>query len=118
MARARVKTRGGLVQQQHGRTADEARAEVQAAPHPTRIGRDTTVRGVGEAEALKHLAGAPAGLDTGQPVQTADHLEVLTSAQLLVDSRELAGQPDPTSHCEWLGDDVVAEHRGAPAIGL
>ena len=113
MSRARVQAGGGLVEEDHRRPAGEARAEVQPAAHAARVRRDAAVGGLGEPEALEHLAGAGPRLGAGQTVEAADHLEVLTPGQLLVDGRELTGQTDPAAHRERFVDDVVAEHARA-----
>ena len=44
LARARVQPGGGLVEQDHGRAADEARAEVEPAPHAARVRGDAAGR--------------------------------------------------------------------------
>ena len=95
LPRARVQPGRGLVEQDHRRAADQARAEVEPAAHAAGVGRDAPVGGVGErrsARAPRRRARAPRRAD--EPVQPPDHLEVLAPGQLLVDGRELAGQPD------------------------
>ena len=62
LARARVEAGGGLVEEEHRRPADEARAEVEPAAHAAGVGRDAPVGGLGEPEALENLGGAPARL--------------------------------------------------------
>src|SRR5207237_3328683 len=89
-----VEARGGLVEEQDLRVADEAGAEVEAPAHSTRVRLGRAVGGVPEGEALDELVGASARLGPAQVVEPAHQLEVLAAGEVLVDGRVLARQPD------------------------
>jgi len=112
LARPGVQSGGRLVEQDDRRAADEARGEVQPSAHAARVDGGAAVGGLGELEALQQLARAGSRLGARQPVQPADHLQVLAAGELAVDRRELAGQADLAPHREGLPDHVVAEHAG------
>jgi hypothetical protein len=46
-----------------------------------------------------------------------EHAQVLAPGEQLVHRRELAREGDPLPHRRRLGDDVEAEHLGAPGVG-
>jgi hypothetical protein len=50
-------------------------------------------------------------------VQAADQLEVLAAGEVLVDRRELAGQPDDRAQCRRVADHVEPGHPGGPGVG-
>ena len=116
-AAARVKAGGRLVQEQHLGPADQAGPEVEAAPHPARVGLDGAVGGVGELEPLQHLVGPAPGLVLAQVVEPADQVEVLAPGEVLVDGRVLAGQADDRAQGLGVADDVVAGHPGRAPVG-
>ena len=102
VAGTRVKAGRWLVEEQHRRSGDQARADVQPAAHPARVGLHEPVGGVGQPEALEHIAGAAAVLALVEVVPEADELEVLAAGQQLVDRGVLARKPiaprsDPAS---------------------
>jgi hypothetical protein len=61
-AAARIQPGRGLVQEKHARASQEARCEVQASPHPTRVCPGRTVGGISQVEALEQLVRPPAGV--------------------------------------------------------
>src|SRR5204862_2464957 len=99
------------------RPRDQARREVQPAPHASGVLAYRSIRGVREVEALQQLAGAPACLISREAEKTSEHHKVLAPAEDLIDSGELSGQPEQLPHGVRVRDDVAAEHRGAPLIG-
>ena len=55
---ARVEAGGRLVEKEQAGRADQARSQVEATPHPTRVGLHQSVPRVGETESLQRgLAG-------------------------------------------------------------
>ena len=54
-AATRIEPGGGLVEQQELRPPDQAGAEVEAAPHATRVGAHEAVAGVGEIQSFEHV---------------------------------------------------------------
>ena len=76
------------------------------------VGGDGAIRGVGEVETLEHVGGRGLGFGAPKAVQPSDHLEVLSTGQLGIDRRELAGKADHPAHRQLVGVDVVAEDRG------
>ena len=85
---------GRLVQEQHPRTGDQRRGDVEPAAHAAGVRLRRPVGRVGEVEAGQQLVGPRPGLRLGQVVEPPDHLEVLEPGQVLVDGGVLAGQPD------------------------
>jgi hypothetical protein len=53
----------------------------------------------------------------GQPVQAADHLDVLPAGEVVVDRGVLAGQPDAGPHLLRMLADVDAGDAGASGVG-
>jgi hypothetical protein len=107
-----------LVEEQDSRTGDQARADVQAPPHPARVGLDQPVASVREVEPLEHVLGAAATLALVEVVPQTDQLEVLAAGQQLVDRRVLAGEPDYGAQWSGVGNDVVAGDTCATAVRL
>ena len=91
---ARVQAGGRLVQEQHRGPLDQARGQVEPAPHATGIGLDRTPGGVGQVEPLQQLTRPPLRLRPGHLQQPPDQQQVLKTSQILIDRRVLAGQPD------------------------
>ncbi len=114
-ARTRVEAGRRLVHQQHPRSPDEARPEVETPPHAARVGAHEALGRVGQAEARQRLGRADLRVLPAQAVQLADHLEVLAAGQRLVDRGELAGEPEQPPRVLRARDDVDAvDARMAP----
>ena len=116
--RARVEAGGRLVEEQHARLADQAGAEVEPAAHAAGVAADETVGRVAEAEPLQRVGRTAARLGPAETVQQPDDLEVLAARELVVDGRELAGQPDQLTHLLGVADDVVPVHERGAGVGL
>ncbi len=104
-----------LVEEQHARSADQARRDVQTPAHPTRVRLRGPAGCLGQIEALQGLGRALAGFRLVEPVQATDHLDVLEPGEVLVDRRALAGETDPVAKLLGVGDHVEAVHLGATA---
>ena len=72
--------------------------------------------GLREVELREQVVGDAVGPLGGQSLQTAEHPEVLTSRQVLVDRRELTGDADQLAHSVALAANVVAEDPRLAAI--
>ena len=107
-AAARVESRRRLVEEQHGRCGDQARGQVEPAPHAARERLHESRRGVGQLETFEELVGALFGMPLREVLQATDHDEVLPGTEEPVDTRLLLGDADALAHRVGLGDDVVS----------
>ena len=110
-AAARVQPGGRLVEEQHLGPADQARGQVQPAPHAAGVGLGRPVGRVVEAERGQQLARPGPGLAPGHAQQPADEQQVLHPGQRLVHRRVLPGQPDQLADLVRLAHHVVARRR-------
>jgi hypothetical protein len=117
VARARVEPRGRLVEDHQARGDDDAGGDVEPPAHAAGVVLDLARRGVGEAERLQQLVGARLRVAARVTEQPREQDQVLAAGQVLVDRGELAGQAEEAAHGVGLGDDVVAEHARAAAVG-
>ena len=117
VACTRIKPRRRLVEEQHGRTGDQARTDVKAPPHPAGVRPDQPVGGLGQGKALEHVLGAAAVLALLEVVPEPDELEILAAGEQLIDRGVLAGEPDHRAQRSGVGDDVVAGDARAAAVG-
>ena len=115
-AAARVQARGGLVEDEQARPADEGAGEVEASAHAARVGLGDTVAGVDQVELLEQLAGASARFARGQLVEPTEEPEVLAPGEVLVHGRVLAGEADDAAQLLGLLDRVEAGHRGVTRV--
>ena len=116
-ASPRVQPGGRLVEEEHARSEDQPRGEIQPPAHPARVRRHRAVPRVREPEALEQLVRAAAGVTGAQVVEPPEHDEVLPAAEDLVDRGALTDQPDaagapapawrPTSKPAIVGPPVV-----------
>ena len=118
VAALRVEAGGRLVEEQDRRGGDEARREIEPAPHAAGVRLDEPVGGVGEPEALEQLVGARRATARGQVVEAADHLEVRARAS----AGRRPSRPGRRRRCgrapRRLGDHVVAgDARACPSVG-
>jgi hypothetical protein len=104
----------GSSRKQHRGGEDERHRQVQPAAHAARVVLHRLAPGVGQAEALEELVGAPAGGRLVEPVEPAEKDEVLAAAEDLVDGGLLAAQPDPAPHLV-RGVNHVGAGDGRPA---
>ena len=109
VAAARIEPGRGLVEEQDPRAREQARREIQAAPHTARVGARGAIRSVRQVETLEQLGGAAPGLVPRELEQAPEHLQVLAPGQDLVDGRELPGQPEQLANRGGLAHDVVPE---------
>jgi hypothetical protein len=61
---------------------------------------------------------ARAGVGRAQPVEAAEHHEVLAAAEDLVHRRVLPDEPDPPAHLPGLGADVETGDAGSAAVDV
>ncbi|MDT5041984.1 MAG: hypothetical protein QOE51_2969 [Actinoplanes sp.] len=116
LALGRVETGGRLVEEDHLRMSDQARGEVQAAAHPSRVRLGRPARRVGEVEPVEQLGGALSGVPGGEVEQPADQHQVLRTGQILVDRGVLAGESDPAAYALWLSQHVDAGDERATGV--
>jgi hypothetical protein len=115
-APARVQPGGRLVEEQHLRVAEQARAQVEPAPHAARVGLHRAPGGVGEIEPLEHPARPGAGRGPAEAEQAADHDEVLGAGELVVHGGVLAGERQRLAHGDGVIDHVVTADPGPPGV--
>ena len=115
VASLRVEPAGGLVQEDDCRTADQAHGDVEAAAHPTGIGRHAAICRLLQPEPPQQVRGGLAGI--GDVAQVADQPQVLAPRQPVVDGGELPRQADLLAHLVRSRGDVVPGHRGRAAVG-
>jgi hypothetical protein len=89
--RPRIEPRRGLVHDEDERPTDQARAQIDPAAHPARVGEHPAVPRRGQGQALQHLSRPRSRLLATQAVEPADELEGLAAGEGRVDSRCLAG---------------------------
>ena len=118
VATARVEARGGLVEEQHGRLADEAHRDVEPTAHAARVGARCSVTGVGELEPLEQLTGAGAGVAALLVEQAPDVLEVLEAGESFVDRGVLPGESDTRPSAARVLHHVDAVDEGGARVGL
>ena len=114
----RVQAGGRLVEKEHSRVGNKRGGDVKASAHPSGVRLGRPVRRVSEAELFEKRRRALLELRFGHVVEPSDHPEVLRAGKVLVDCRELTGEPDQRAHYIRLGRDIVTEHPGHPAVGL
>ncbi len=95
---------------------DEAGGEVEAAPHPARVGAHDPVGGVDQVEALEQLVGAGVRA-AAQAVQRAEQPQVLAAGEVLVDGGVLPGEPDAPAHRRRVAQHVDAGHLRVTGVG-
>ncbi len=108
----RVESCRGLVEEDHGRIADEAIAMSRRRRIPPEYPAVLTVAGIAEAEASQEPIGDLVGL--GHVAQSCDEDEVLSPGKYLVNCGELTGEADRVSHLRRLLSDVVTHDLAAP----
>jgi hypothetical protein len=113
----RVQARRRLVQVQEPRTPNQARGEVEAPPHPARVGLDVLRGRVRQIEGLEQPRGPGSGGRRRETQQPTEHEQVVLSGEQLVDRCVLAGQPDQATHLRRLTHDVVAADGRAARVG-
>ena len=117
-AAAWVEAGGGFVEEQERRFADQRGAEVEPAPHPTRVGAHPALGGVGEPERVDQRGAAGATVVIAEPVEAADQLEVLAPCQQLVDRRVLTGEPEVAACLRRLPGHVRSAHGDVAVVGV
>ena len=116
-AASRVEPGGRLVEQQDAGTSDEARAEVQAAAHPSGPPAHEPVGGLGEVEPFECRGGAAAGVGGGLAEEAGHDLEVLPSGHRFLDRGRLAGEPDQGAHTLRAAQGVDTRDAQRAGIG-
>ena len=110
LGRRRVEVGARLVEQQHLGVVQHGAADGQALDHAARVGVDLVVGARREPDALEQL---PRALER-HAVQARVEGEVLAPAEVAVEQRRVAEQPDAPAHGPALVGQRVAEHaRGA-----
>jgi hypothetical protein len=117
VAALRVETGRRLVEEEHRRSVHEGGGEVEASAHPAGVGAGDAVAGLGEAELLEQLAGAPVDLLRRQVRELADEREVLAPGEVLVDRGVLTGETDLGPHELRVVAHVDAEHARRAVVG-
>jgi len=92
------------------------RREVEAPPHPAGELRDRLVRGLFQVELSEQPLGGGARVGRAEPLQPAEHPQVLRRRQVLVNRRELAGHPDQLADAVRFTGNVNAEHPGLAGV--
>jgi hypothetical protein len=111
------RVRGGrLVEEDQRRPGDQAGGEVQAAAHAAGELGDRLVGGLLEAELFEQSAGGGARGGRAQPLQPAEHPQVLERREALVDRGVLAGDADQLADAVRLPGDVHPEDPGLPGV--
>src|SRR3989338_6357191 len=117
-AARRVKPRGRFIEKKDGWLVDQRRGEVEAPAHAAGVGLELAIGCVQEVEFGEKLVRAMRGVFDRMMVEAADHDEVFSTGQDLVDSCVLSGKADGAAHLVRLGDDVVAVHARRALVGL
>jgi hypothetical protein len=97
--------------------ADQARGQVEPAPHAAGVGLGRAVGRLGEVEPFEQLGRALPRVLVGEVEQQADQHQVLGAGQVLVDARVLAGETDAAAHPLRLLEYVDAGHLRMARIG-
>ena len=108
-AGARVQAGGRLVEEDQRRPRDQARREVQPAPHAARELRQRPVGGLLEPELLEQAAARSREPRPSAALQASEQPQVLAGREVLVDRRVLAGDADQLADTMRLAGDVDAE---------
>ena len=117
-AGARIEAGGRLVEQQDARRAHEAGAEVEPAPHATRVVLDRAVGVVGQEDLGEHGIGGGAGPGSIVAEQPGDHHEVLAAGERRFDRRALAGEADDATDLIGMLDRIDAGDVQRSGVGL
>ena len=116
-AAARVEAGGRLVEEQQLRAADERAGEVEPPPHAAGVRLGDPVGGVLQAEALEHVVRPPPRLRPVEPVEPAEHPQVLAAGEVLVDGGVLPREADDATHGLRVAQHVDAGDAAVPASG-
>src|SRR5438874_2189529 len=76
---ARIEPRSRLIEKEDPRAREQARGEVEATAHATRVGPRRAVGRVGQVESLEQLVGATPSVNSRELEQAAEHLQVLAT---------------------------------------
>jgi hypothetical protein len=112
-----VEARRRLVEQQQAGRTHEAGAQVEPAPHATRVGAHEAVRSVREAQLFEHGVGVGQGRAPVVAEEPRHHVEVLAAGHGLLDGGVLAGQADDAAYPLGPPGDVDAVDAQRPAVG-
>ena len=118
IAAAGIESSRGLVEEQDSWPGQQARGEIKPAARPARVGPCRAVGRVGELELRQQFVGSLARLGLGEAEQAAEHEEVLSATEDLVDRGKLSGQPQHLADGVGVSDDVAAEHLGSARVWL
>ena len=108
----RVKPGGGLVQEDHFRSVDQRRSQVEPPLHPAAVGGDAGIDGIAD------IGQVDGPLDRGSPVRGAKavqpglQVEDLAAGLLLVERCLLHGHADADAHLTGILRDVVTGDPG------
>jgi Metallo-beta-lactamase superfamily len=114
--RLRIESCGRLVEEEHGRVADQAHRDVEATAHPARVGRHPAAGRVGQLEPCKQVVRDSTRIL--EVSQLGDQHEVLPPGEDLVDGGELSGEADRLADLRGLRGDVASVDGCTPAVGL
>ena len=113
-----IEPRRRLVEEQHLWFRHQARCDIDASPHASRVRRDAPVAGVGEIERLEQLLGS---LPSRRPRLTGEpthHDQVLAAGLEFVEGDVLRHQADPAPDLRTVADHVEPGHEGLAGVGL
>src|SRR5205823_13429107 len=113
-AACRVEAGGRLVQEQDLRVVDERGREIEASPHPARVGLDAVPERGPDVDELRELAEPLLRLRLGEAVEAALESEELDAGLGGVERCLLERDTDAEAHVDGLAGDVEPGHFGPP----
>ena len=105
-ARKWVKACRRLVKEEDLRLVDQRECEVKTAAHPTRVGPDTAVGGVGDVNLFEERRRAPSAVCAREPVQGCLKVEEFAPGHPRVNRGVLKGDADLSADGCGVRDDV------------
>jgi hypothetical protein len=102
----------------HRGRGQQAGGDIKPAPHAPGVGAHLAPGRAGQLKLAGQFHGPAAGLAAGEPVEPADHDQVLLAGQERVHRRVLAGQADQPPHRRRVLRDVEPGHPRPAPVGL
>jgi len=106
-----IKARGGFVEEQDLRPADQARRQVEPAQHPAGIRLGGPIGCVREVKPLQQFCGPLSRGRLAQMVKPARHLQVFSTREIGSNGRGLSGEANYPPDRGCLAQDVEPAHR-------
>src|SRR5699024_3720671 len=107
-----IQARRRFIEEEDDGVEDHTHRDVEAPAHPARVRAHRTVCRLGEGELAEELVGSSLGVPAREAEQPAEHHEILTSAEDLVERGGLADETDATADLSCLSTDVEAGDLG------